>query len=96
MKLTFNGLDTAMVTCTCCKHVNAVTAQDEISKTRLEHVFDLVLASIRSQGYEDGYLCPKCEKIMGVDTSAVKSWCQKNFTKEYFYQNRNVKLVIGA
>ncbi len=95
-KLEFNGLNTASITCTCCKRVKAVTAKTEIAKKRLENIFEWVMAAIRSQGYHEGYICPKCEKTKEISTKDVKAWCKKYLTLEHFESRKNVRVIVAS
>src|SRR6478609_4946216 len=79
----------ACLVCANCKLEKQLVSNNQI---RLEHIFDFITASIRSQGYQAGYLCLKCEKKLNINTRIVRKWCKKYLTVEYF-SHRNVKVL---
>jgi hypothetical protein len=83
----------ACINCSNCKQKKQVTANSKVAQTRLEHLFDWVLASIRTQGYNKGYLCRKCEKKFGINTKDVRALCRKYLTPQYFEARKNVKVT---
>jgi hypothetical protein len=93
-KLQFNEHGKGCLTCANCKKVRELAAAPGPAQTRLEHIFEWVMASIRSQGYRDGYLCRKCEKKHGVDTSDIRARCKKVLTPQLFEARRNVKITV--
>ncbi len=92
-RLKFEG-DKACVMCANCKQNKQVTARTKPARTRLEHIFDWIMASIRSQGYRDGYLCIKCQKKLGIDTSGIRARCKRVLTPQLFEARRNVQITV--
>ena len=82
--MNFDKSGKAEVVCQECGKVHEVTTKTALGRTRLEHIFDFVIASLRSQGYKNGYLCRKCEKKHGIDTGETRAICKKLFTPQFF------------
>jgi hypothetical protein len=84
------------VTCTCCKAKTDVEAKDVIAERRFDHVYDLLVASARTQGYNDGYLCRNCAKVKGIRYDLVDKIAKNHFTRAYFEARRDVKVVVNG
>lgn len=93
-KLIFNG-NKAQIVCTCCKSVKDMEAKTNVEKTRYDYIFDLLLASMRTQGYHEGYVCRKCEKTVDVNTKHLRSILRKRFTLELFEEKKDVRVITG-
>ena len=76
--------DSLTVNCSCCGRVKVVTAKVKSDQIRLDHILTFIIASIRTQGYDKGYLCRKCQKIKGIDTRYIRKQCKKHLTPELF------------
>lgn len=94
VKLNFHE-SKANVVCTCCKKVKNLVANSKAEQTRLIHIFDFLTASLRSQGYYDGYICHKCEKSFNVSTRDVRKFCKNKLTSRFFRERENVHVSTG-
>jgi len=93
-RLKFDDKGEACITCANCKRKHQLARASAPARTRLEHIFDWVTASIRSQGYKDGFLCRHCEKRLGIDTSEVRRLCRKHLTPQYFEARKNFHVTV--
>lgn len=90
MPLTFTRDFQTDIACSCCKAVKRFKAKDETDARRWDHTFDWIIASIRAQGWNDGYLCKKCAKSKKIDYSDTRARCKKYLTRSYFLARRGM------
>lgn len=81
------------LTCTCCKQKKQITAKDDVDERRFDHIYDLMVASIRTQGYQDGYLCRSCAKSKGIRFDLVDDLARNYMTRKFFESRKHYKVV---
>jgi hypothetical protein len=84
----------ATVSCAHCNKNVRIEAKSVVAQTRLDHIFDIVMASIRTQGYHKGYLCRKCEPSQNVSTKKIRARCKRYFTPALFESRKGVQIKV--